>query len=143
MALAVPETWLAAFPGTRFFPECHLMTWHPRGLLNLMHAQSILHWLRAVEPELGAFNRFVDLTGMHEVRLSDEDVATVAAHRREHYLGDPVTTVFLASTPLSYGIAAIYERLMAGTPIQVHTVVRLTTACRILEVDPDVLIRQL
>ena len=141
MALEISPTWLAAFPGTRFFPDHRLLTWHPRGVLNLIQTEAMIRWMEAVEPELGNFNRFADLSGLTEVHLRSEEITALVKRRRGSYSGEPVTTVLLVGTPLVYGIAAMYERLMAGTPIHVQIVVRLTSACRILGVTPDVLIR--
>ena len=142
MGLEIPLAWLAAYPGTRFFSECRLLTWHPHGVLNVVQAEAIVHWLQAVEPALGTFNRFADLSRLNKVVLCDDDIAAIAEHRQRSYRGEQVKTVLLASTPLSHAIGALYERLMSGSPIQVHVVDQLTSACRLLGVGPEVLVRE-
>jgi hypothetical protein len=97
--------------------------------------------MEAIEPTVGRFNRFADLTGLNEIHLSADDIAALAESRKASYKGEPVKTVLLAGTPLSYGVAAIYERLMVDTAIQVHVVPHLTSACQILGVEPEMLIR--
>jgi hypothetical protein len=142
MGVEIPPAWLAAYPGTRFVAECRLLTWHPSGVLNLVQAAAIVHWLHAVEPALGTFNRFANLSRLNTIHLSEEDIAALAAQRKGNYRGAAVTTVLLASTPLSYAIGALYKRLMSGSAIQIHAVGRLASACRLLDVSPDVLLRQ-
>ena len=142
MALEIPPAWLAAFPGTRYFPDERLMTWHPAGVLNIVQVEAMVRWMEAVEPELGSFNRFVDLTELREVHLRSEEIDALAERRRGRYSGERVTTVLYAGTPLSYGIAAMYERLMRGSVINVRVVVRITSACRILAATPDLLLRR-
>ena len=75
---------------------------------------------RGSRASIGTFNRFVDFSGLTEVHLRFEDVAAIARRRREHYIGERVTTVFLAVTPFTYGFARMYEQLMAGTAIEVR-----------------------
>ncbi|HZJ14931.1 MAG TPA: hypothetical protein VFD27_07775 [Chthoniobacteraceae bacterium] len=118
------------------------MTWHPSGVLSLVQADALVNWIEAVEPVIGTFNRFADLSRLNEIHLSDDDIATLAEKRSGSYRGEPVKVVLLAGTLLSYGIAAMYQRLMSATPIQVEVVVQLTSACRILGVGPELLIRQ-
>lgn len=137
----VPPAWLAAFPGTRYVPELRLMIWGPRGVIDAEVAFAALHWLEAMEPAFGAFNRLVDLSHVTEVHLRRDDIAAVAERRREQYAGEPVTTVFLAGEALGYGIARMYERLMSGSSIRVEVVALLTSAARILDVPADVLLR--
>jgi hypothetical protein len=142
LEISISATWLAAYPGTRFFPKHRLMTWHPSGVLNAVQAETLINWIESAEPRLGTFNRFADLSRLNEIHLSDDDVAALAERRSAHYRGEPVKTVLLAGTLLSYGIAAMYQRLMADTPIHVEVVVQLTSACRILGVGPELLIQQ-
>jgi hypothetical protein len=137
----VPPAWLAAYPGTRFLPEWRLMMWGPRGLVSAPQVEAMLHWLEAVEPALGTFHRFVDLSYMVEMRLRADEIAAIAKRRRERYRGEPVITVFLAGTALAYGLARIYEHLMSGTPIHVDVAVRFSSAARLLGIPPDALRR--
>ena len=58
-----------AFPGTRFYPEHRLMTWHPYGVVDALKAESIARWLEVVEPELGSFSRFIDLSQVDRLDL--------------------------------------------------------------------------
>jgi hypothetical protein len=105
--------------------------------------QAALQWLEAVEPTLGTFHRFVDLSHISEVRLRADEIAAFAEGRRARYAGEPATTVFLAGTALAYGMARMYEHLMSGAPIRVEVVALLTSASRILGVPADVLLQNM
>lgn len=143
MTADVPPAWLAAFPGTRFLPEWRLMTGHLLGILDNQRLECMLHWLEAVEPQLGAFNRFWDLSNLKEVRLSCAELNALAERRRGRYAGEPVTTVLLAPTPVLYGVARMYEQFMEGVPIKVEVVGLLSTAAARLGVPADELARKL
>src|SRR5687767_11850641 len=92
MALELPATWLAAFPGTKFHPEERLLTWRPAGVLNAILGDAILRWIESVEPEFGTINRFGDLTGLEEVRLTLSDLSRFAFNRRKSYTGESTVT---------------------------------------------------
>ncbi len=139
MSLELPVAWLAAYPGTRIFPELRLLTWSPRGQLNRVSAESIAHWMNAIEAEFGTFNRFIDLSLLDEMHLTGADVASLAVERRVSYSGTPVSTVILARTRISRCIATLYAQLMEGSLIEVHVVQTVESASEILKVSADVL----
>ena len=130
---------LVDYPGTRFYPEHHLLTWHPRGILEAAKVEYFAHWLGVLEPELGTFHRFVDLSLITGIHLTSAEVARVADIRATRYKGESVLSVFLAGAPLSFGVASIYQRLMADTPIRIEVVMSREAAARLLQVEPGIL----
>lgn len=141
MICEVPPAWLAAFPGTRYLPQYRLVIGHPRGILDHSYIETMLHWIEAVEPQLGTFNRFWDFSEITEVRLNCQEVMAIAERRRERYVGESVKAVFLAPTPVHYGIARMYEQFTEGVPIEVEVVGLLSTAAARLGVPADELVR--
>ena len=131
---------LLDYPDTRYYPEQRLLTWHPQGVLDADKAQYMARWLGTVEPELGLFDRFADLSHISGINLTVSDVCAIAEIRAEDYKGTRVTTVFFVSSPLSYAVAAMYQQLMAETPIRIEVVVLLSAACHLLGVGPELLI---
>jgi hypothetical protein len=115
------------------------MTWSPRGVLDASRAETIFHWLEAVEPRIGDFDRFIDFSHISKIELGSEEVTELARRRKDGYAGGVVKTVILAVSPLAYGIARMYEQLLANVPIHVHVVSELSTAGEVLNVPPDVL----
>jgi hypothetical protein len=137
----LPPEWYAAYPGTRYFPRWNVMAWTPRGVLDASRAETIIDWLEAVEPHIGDFNRFIDFSLISRVELDSEAVADLAIRRREGYAGGPVKTAIFADSPLTFGIARMYELLLSNVPIQVHVVSHLVAAADVLGVPVDVLER--
>ena len=141
MTCEVPPAWLAAFPGTWFLPEYRLMVGHPRGILDNTCLETMLHWMEAVEPQLGAFNRYWDLSEIKELRLDcDEvlgarDAAAGPLFRRRREGGFPGTF----AGPLRD--RAMYEHFMEGEPIHVEVVGLVSTAAARLGVPADLLVR--
>ncbi len=142
MTCEVPPAWLAAFPGTRFLPQYRLMIGHPHGVMDHTRMETMLHWLEAVEPQLGAFDRFWDFSEIKEVRLDCDEVMALAERRRDRYFGEEVKTVILAPTPVHYGLARMYEQFMEGVPIHVEVVGRISTAAARLGVPAEELVKE-
>jgi hypothetical protein len=137
--VVLPPEWYAAYPGTRYLLAWTLMTWSPRGVLDASRAETIIHWLEAVEPHIGNFNRFIDFSHITKIELGIEEVAELALRRKEGYTGGAVRTAILAVSPLAYGIARMYEQLLANAPIDVHVVSQLSAAGEVLRVPIEVL----
>ena len=137
--IPLPPEWYAAYPGTRYSSRWNLMAWSPRGVLDASRSETIVHWLEAIEPRIGDFNRFIDLSQISRVELDCEEVADLAVRRREGYAGGHVKTAILAVSPLAFGIARMYELLLTNVPIHVHVVAQLAAAAEVLGVPVEVL----
>lgn len=99
-----------------------LMVGRPTGILGARTAEKIIDLLEIQEEEIETgFNRFCDLTRLKGIRLSSVEVYKLAERRRIYNPNDiHVKSAFLATDPLSFGIARMYEQLLHSPRIQVR-----------------------
>ena len=111
----------------------------PKGVLNLDLAQRIVEFIEIKEVTLEkGFNRFCDLTRLEGIQLSSEDVLKLANRRRAFNPNDIwVKTAFLATSPLAFGVARLYEQLLNSSRIEVRVFSDLESAADWLAVNPD------
>ena len=68
---------------TRFHAENRLVTWHPRGILDDALVDEIAYFTQTLEYLSEApFDRFIDLSGLSEIRLQIGHVFNIAKERR-------------------------------------------------------------
>lgn len=104
---------LKNFPGTRYYPKFRLTTWHPKGILDEPLADKIVQFVEWEEYiQEAPFDRYIDLSGFTEIRISTNHVLETA--RRRRIVRQPVKSAFFADKPISLDIAQMYERLMEG-----------------------------
>jgi hypothetical protein len=121
MNSALPPAILKAFPNTRYFPEWRLVTWHPTGDLNDELADRFLEFMETEErTENGTFHRFTDFNGLSDIRLKVGHVFELVERRRSGYQGEPVKSALFSDWMVGFGIAKMYETLMAGAAIEVR-----------------------
>jgi hypothetical protein len=116
-----------------------LMVGRPKGVLDAQMVERIIEFveIKEVETETG-FNRFCDLTGLEEIHLSFADVLRLAARRGAFNPNDVrVKSAFLATHPLAYGIARMYELMLRSPRIEVQVFKELEAAAGWLAVRPD------
>jgi len=116
-----------------------LMVGRPRGILDANEASQILDFIELKEKlvETG-FNRFCDLTRLEGIHLSSAEVRELAARRRAFNPNDVhVKSAILATDPLTFGIARMYELLLNSPRIEVSVFNELEPAAQWLAVKPD------
>ena len=92
---------------------------------------------REIVAETG-FNRFCDLTQLDGIHLSSDDVLQLAARRREFNPNDiRVKSAFLATDPLAFGIARMYEQMLNSPRIEVRVWSDMQAAADWLGVNLD------
>jgi hypothetical protein len=129
---------LRTFPYTRFHPEAHLLTWHPRGVLDDAFADEIVAFVETEAlAEVAPFNRFTDLSGITIIQLAIGHVFRIAERRRDAC--EPVKSAFFAATIVGFGIAHLYEELMKGGLIDVRAFRERTAAAEWLGVPTTIL----
>jgi len=134
---------LHAFPFTRFYPDLHLVTWHPKGILDEQLADSVLDFLEHEESRgVPAFDRFTDFNSFSEIRLKIGHAFKSIERRRTGYHGLPVKSAFLCSKLAGYGMAKMYETLMDGGPIHVRAFRTYEEAAEWLAVPAEILYPQ-
>ena len=125
-------------PGTRYFEDCALVTWHPRGTLDDELADQIVEFVESEEEIIGkGFHRFTDLSGLDRMNLSLDHVFDIARRRKQGYQGGPVKSAFFAVRLISVTIARMYRELMAETNIAVEVFRDRAEAAAWLGVPPD------
>src|SRR6478609_1770319 len=139
MSEELVEYVLKNFPGTRYYPEFKLTTWHPRGILDEALAEKIVAFIEWEEYIQDApFDRYSDLSGITEIRTSVEHIIETA--RRRCFVREPVKSGFFADKSAILEVAQIYERLMKDAiMIEVRTFSDRKAAAEWLEVPPKIL----
>jgi hypothetical protein len=96
--------------------------WHPRGILDDAFVDEITDFTQTLENLSGApFDRFIDLSGLSEIRLQMDHVFEIAKERRSDTADlPPVKSAFYCNTLVGFGIARMYEALMEGASISVR-----------------------
>jgi hypothetical protein len=93
----------------------------PRGVLDAEMAAEIVAFVETKEVQIETgFNRFCDLTQLDGIRLSCAEIIQLAVRRREFNPNQiPVKSAFLATNPLMFGIARMYEQMLQSPRIEV------------------------
>jgi len=105
------ESVLKDFPRAVYYPKFRLMTWHPTGIFDGALADKVREFIEWEECMQDApFDRYTDLSGVTEVRISLQRLLE-AARRRRRVL-QPVNSAIFADKKFSVLIAQIYESLM-------------------------------
>jgi hypothetical protein len=102
--------------------EDALLVGRPAGTLDVRMAEEVVDLVEIKEilMETG-FNRFCDLTRLDGIRLSTIEVHKLAERRRAFNPNDVhVKTAFLATDPLAFGVARMYEQLLDSSRIEVR-----------------------
>jgi hypothetical protein len=122
-------------------PRAALLVARPVGIFDLKSAEALVDFIEIKEEvtETG-FNRFTDLTRLKGIQLSTADVVQLAARRRAFNPNDiRVKSAFLATDPLAFAIAQMYEMVLNSSRIEVKTWSDLQSAASWLGVRPDLL----
>ena len=116
-----------------------LMVARPKDILDARTAEGIVEFIEIKEEQSeSGFNRFCDLTCLEGIQLTATEVQSLAARRRDFNPNDiRVKSAFLASHPLTYGIARMYEQILNSPRIEVRVFSDLETAATWLGVKPD------
>jgi hypothetical protein len=130
------------FPHTRYHAEARLVTWHPRGMLDDELADKVVAFVEAEESLADApFHRFTDFSGLTEVHLKIGHTFRIAEQRRADYAGrDRVKSAFFSDRIISFGIARLYEELMAGSAVEVRAFRTREAAAEWLGVPVEILL---
>lgn len=130
---------LKDFPGTRYFPKYKLTTWHPRGVVDETFADKLLAFIEWEEYiQKAPWDRYADLSGVTEIRISLDHVIRTA--RRRRFVREPVKSALFAERRDGLELLRSYERLMEGAAmIQVLSFDNREAAAEWLEVPSSIL----
>ena len=133
-----PERVLKSFPHTWYFPKWHLVTWHPRGVLDDALADQIVAFIELEERiQAAPFDRYVDLSGLTHVQLYAGHVFDIAKRRRRSM--DQVKSAFWTDKIVTTSLAYMFETFMARAPIKVRSFRKQEDAAEWLEVPIETL----
>jgi hypothetical protein len=133
------EYLLKNFPGTRYYPNFKLTTWHPQGSFDAALANKIIEFIEWEEYTQDApFDRYTDLSGIAEIRIGIGSMIEIA--RRRRFVREPVKSAIFGHDRASLELAQCYERLMDDAAmIQVRSFNDRTAAAAWLEVPETIL----
>ena len=122
-------------------PREALLVARPVGIFDIKSAESLVDFIEIKEEltETG-FNRFTDLTRLKEIHLTSADVLRLAARRRAFNPNNiRVKSAFLATDPMAFMIARMYELVLDSPRIEVATWRDLQSAANWLGVRANLL----
>jgi hypothetical protein len=116
-----------------------LMVGRPKGILDAAATERICEFIEIKEEQFETgFNRCCDLTYLDGIQLSSEEVRQLAARRRAfNPNGIRVKSAIVATEPLAFGIARMYELMLNSPRIEVRVFGELESAAEWLAVKPD------
>ena len=130
---------LKNFPGTRYYPNFKLTTWHPQGAFDAALANKIIEFIEWEEYLQDApFDRYTDLSGIAEVRIGIGSMIELA--RRRRFVREPVKSAIFGNDRTRLELAECYERLMDDAAmIRVRSFSDRKAAAEWLEVPETIL----
>ena len=124
----------------RYYPAHRLVAWQPQGVLDDRLLDQIAEWIVIIEKTSNPFNRFVDFTRLTGIAIRSRHVFDFARKRAEEFRGlTPVRTALFSDDWVGFGMARLYESLMAETPIQARAFRDRRAAAIWLDVPVEVL----
>lgn len=116
-----------------------LIVGRPKGVLDADLTDKLLRFIEIKEVEIETgFNRFCDLTRLDAIHLTTVEILKVTTQRRGFNPNDVlVKSAFLATHPLAFGIARMYEQLLESPRIEVRVFRTPEAAAEWLGVKPD------
>src|SRR4051794_40406013 len=132
--------WLPGPPFLRNYPAHNLTAWQPHGTLDDAMLDEIAEWLVKMERAVPPFKRYIDFSKLTQIAIRTRHVFDVAIRRAEEFHGvKPVRTALFSDNWVGYGIACLYETLMANTPIEARAFRDLAGAAEWVGVPIDIL----
>ena len=130
---------LKNFPGTRYYPEFRLTTWHPQGTFDTALANKVIAFIEWEEYiQEAPFDRYTDLSGIVEIRIGIGSIIEMA--RRRRFVREPVKSALFGQDRARLEVAQSYERLMQdATMIQVRSFSDRQAAAEWLDVPETIL----
>jgi len=105
----------------RHYPALDLMAWQPQGVLDDVLLEQIGEWICTIDQTSAPVKRFVDLSRLASIAVRTNHVFEFARKRIDQFAGNtPVKSAVFCEDWIGFGIAMLYENLMAGTPIEVR-----------------------
>ena len=124
----------------RHYPAHGLVAWQPKGVLDDQLLDQIAEWIVAIERASNPFNRFVDFSRLTSISIRTRHVFEFARKRAEQFSGlTPVRTALFSEDWVGFGIARLYESLMADTPVHARAFRERKRAAEWVDVPVEIL----
>jgi hypothetical protein len=105
----------------RHYPAYNLIAWHPSGVMDDLLLDAIGEWLARVEKATPKFHRFIDFSQLTEVAVRVHHVFEFARKRaRQLAEAPPMKSALFCEDWVGFGVARMYQDLMAETPLEVR-----------------------
>src|SRR4030095_12273 len=102
---------LKNFPGTRYYPEFRLTTWHPHGTLDAALVNKVIAFIEWEEYIQDApFDRYTDFSDIAEIRIGIGSIIEIA--RRRRLVREPVKSALFGHDRARLAGAHSYRRLV-------------------------------
>ncbi len=126
---------------TTFNPEWNLESWYPVGALDVALATVMVHYLGFEERVKGPrFKRFADMSGLTSIDLEADDIAGLAAERKQSYCGlPPGKGAFYAPDDRAFEVSETFANFMRGSEMEVRVFREIDSAAAWLEIPVDIL----
>ena len=122
------------------YPAHNLVAWQPQGVLDDRLLDEIGEWLCTIEKASAPEKRFVDFSRLTEVAVRTSHLFEFARKRTEQFAGvTAVKSALFSEDWIGFGIAHLYQELMAGTLIQARAFKDLAKAAAWLGVPVQIL----
>jgi hypothetical protein len=124
----------------RHYPGYDLITWQPHGVLDDALLDQIAAWLVAVEKEMISRRRFVDLSQLSSVAIRTRHLFEFARKRAQEFTATmSVRSAVFSDDWVGFGIAQLYESMMANTRIEVRAFRDRAEAAKWLDLPAKIL----
>ena len=108
-------------PRVAFYPEAHLFSWFPEGILDEELVHRVVAFIEWEEDKIaGSFNRFTDTTALEAIDRNFEFVVHVALCRELTFAAQPaVKSAFLVERKESAHFFKLHALIHDYSPLQV------------------------
>lgn len=126
-----------------FFKSDELVIWRPIGTMD---TQKILDFIKFLNESSASkdphFHRFIDLSKINGISVTYDSLSTIAAQRTTYAtesLSRKVKLAILASNSFTYGMARMYESILADEHFEIAIMKTMEEVAKWLDVPESIL----
>ena len=124
----------------RYYAAHRVVAWQPHGVLDDRLLDEIVAWLLIIEKVALPFKRFIDFSRLNRISVKTGHVFTIAQERAKKYRGvTPIRCALYCDRLVGFGIAHLYETLMANSPVEARAFRNRAAAAEWLGVPAEIL----
>ena len=126
-------------PHIIFHHDLNLMVYKPRGVLNIERIQKDIAAVTAAENQVATpFNRFVDLSGLSQIRLDPDWALRTAKLRRMDYADRPtIKSAYYVTTTKGAQLAKMCAAVTESSALQIQVFEDIPSAAKWLGVSEE------